>query len=266
MLENIGRNALICAAILSTAGPAWAQQTIQTPSGQALRVQQVPAKGVPQRGGGGVFDPRTGGITVVGQSVVTADAQRAQVTLNIGTRNNQPLLDAATLQPVAEALIAAHADPKSVILPIYLVGPGKTNFASVSASVSHPTAAMLIEGMQTLSKAFEAIPNLVVQQASVYVLIDNCVTIKSQARRAALEQAKAQALDIASQSGVHVGKILAVQSFGDGGGNGPGGLYNPNSCGSWYQIGYGNYPQFTSMADYLKVRLNSSVTVTYAIK
>ncbi|GAC1654073.1 MAG: hypothetical protein NVS9B12_04450 [Vulcanimicrobiaceae bacterium] len=212
----------------------------------------------------GTFDPRAGGITVAGQGVAVADADSAHITLQLLTRNNQAELDPATLKAVGDALIRAGADPKSVVLPVYLVGPARSNSAAVAATVQHPTVEMLIAGMQSLSKAFEAMPNVLVQRAEVNVGRDDCSSLRSSSRRAAFLQARAQALDIARQSGVQLGKILAVQSFTDNAGF-PAGT-NPNACGSYYQLGPGNYPQFTSPADFLKVRVNSNLTVTYAIK
>ncbi|MFN2529507.1 MAG: SIMPL domain-containing protein [Candidatus Baltobacteraceae bacterium] len=209
-------------------------------------------------------DPRGGGITVNGSGQADGAADLAHVTLNISSRNNALTLNKRTLQPVVDALLRAHVEPSSIVEPIYLQGAASTNYATVGGTVNHPTVAMLQDGMQTLTSAFAAMPDVLVNQAAVGVTMTECAALRTKARRAALVQARRQALEIASASNVQLGKILSVQAYGEGGG--PMDLQFPNSCTSYYQIGPGNMPQFMSLADYLKVRVNSNVNVTYAIR
>ena len=211
----------------------------------------------------GQADPHSGGISVNGIGQLSAAADVARVTLNLAARNNQLTLNKTTLQPVVDALVRAHVDPASIVEPIYLQGAASSNYATVGGTVNQPTVPMLQDALQTLTSAFAAMPDILVNQASVMVSISDCTALRSNARRAALQQAHAQALEIANASGVHLGKILAVQAYGDSGG---GAGQSINSCSSYYQIGPGNMPSFQSLADYLQVRVGSNVNVTYAIR
>lgn len=212
-------------------------------------------------------DPRAGGITVNGAGQAQAPADIARVTLNLSSRNNALTLNKTSLQLVVDALIRAHVEPESIVEPIYLEGRASTNYATVCGTVNHPTVQIIQDGMQTLTSAFAAMPDILVNQAGVSVTLNDCTLMRTKARRAALEQAHTQAQEIASASGVHLGKILTVQAYGDNGGGG--GMYpqvSPNSCTSFYQIGPGNMPPFMTLADYLQVRIHSNVNVTYAIR
>lgn len=204
-----------------------------------------------------------GGITVSGTGQATGAAQQARITLQIVSRNNQMTLNAQTLQPIVDALVRAGADPKSVVEPPYLTGPAKSAFATLTATVQNPTADQLQRGVLMLSQTFAGMPDIAVQGAAVNLTIDDCTALRSNARRAALAQAHVQATDIAQQGHVSLGGIIAVQSYGDGGGGNPN---VPASCGSFYQLGPATNAQFTSPDDYLRVRVFMNMTVTYAIR
>ena len=222
---------------------------------------RIPPQGAPPARS----DQRPGGITVSGIGQAQAAADTARVTLNLSARNNTLTLNKTTLQPVVDALVRAGVDPNSIVEPFYLEASASTNYATISGSVDHPTVQMLQDGIQTLTSAFTALPNILVNQASVTVTVNECTVLRTKARRAALEQAHAQALEIANASTVHLGKIIAVQAFGDNGGQGIYSQTPANSCSSYYQLGPGNMP-FMLPADYLRVRIFSNVNVTYAIR
>ncbi|MDQ6929764.1 MAG: SIMPL domain-containing protein [Candidatus Eremiobacteraeota bacterium] len=250
MLKYFGLASFLLTSLALTAPVALAQSPISAP------IRQMPP------GPRGPADNH-GGITVSGAGQATGAAEQARVTLQIISRNNQMTLDAQTLQPVVDALIRAGADPKSVIEPPYLSGPAKSAYATLTATVKNPTADQLQRGVLTLSQTFAGMPDIAVQQAGVNLTIDDCTALRSSARRAALAQAHAQALDIAKQSNVSLGNVIAVQSYGDGGAGNPN---SPSSCGSYYQLGPGTNAQFNSPDDYLRVRIFTNMTVTYAIR
>ncbi len=246
-------NILVAAVILAQLQPP----PIPQPMGQRV---PAPLSGHPA-------EPRSGGITVNGIGQAQAPADLARVTLSLSSRNNALTLNKASLQPVVDALIRAHVEPESIVEPIYLEGRASTNYATVGGTVNHPTVQMLQDGMQILTSAFAAMSDILVNQAGVSVTANDCTAIRARARRAALEQAHTQAQEIASASNVRLGRILTVQAYGDNAGGG--GMYplaSPNSCSSFYQIGPGNMPPFMTLADYLQVRIYSSVNVTYAIR
>ncbi len=145
------------------------------------------------------------GITVTGSAYAAAQASQAQITLRISARNNAPTLTEQTLQPIADALVRAGADRSSVQLPPYLVGQARTNNAAITASVQHPTTAMLQQGMLTIANAFAANPDLILNGAEIRLLAGDCSALQRAAEANAIADARANAAFIAKQIEAKVG-------------------------------------------------------------
>ena len=202
----------------------------------------------------------TDGITVSGNATVQAQAAHAIVTLHVMSRNNAMAITAASLQPVADALVRAGVERSSITMPLYLQGNARTNNAEVSGTVERPTQAMLQNGIAQLAGAFASMPDLILNAADIRLTADGCEQLEQKAEAAALHQARANADYIAKQLNVRVGAVQAVQASG----------FAPDlsqSCVTQYGIGpFGAPYPMQSAQDYLTVRVFSSVSVRYAIR
>jgi uncharacterized protein YggE len=200
------------------------------------------------------------GITVTGSGSSRIPATSARLTLNISSADRSLSLDAQSLQPVVDALIKAGADPSSVQLPPNLSAPGKSNVAWITATVAHPTAAMMQSGILTVGTSIANAKNLMLNGAMVAVLAQHCADALDSVRSQAIERARAKAESIAKDLGVHVGSVLNVQSLEQTSPDG--------SCGWQYNVNgfIGNSDAPQAPQDYVTVPVYASVTITYAIK
>ena len=105
-------------------------------------------------------------------------------------------------------------------------------------------------------------PNVVVQQLFVTMTVNDCRSITTQARRLALAQMRSQAADVALQSGVRLGRPVAIAVGPNTMGVAPN--KSPNGCTSTYIMGGGN-PPFSNIPQMFQVRVFATITATYAI-
>ena len=183
-------------------------------------------------------------------------ATSARITLNLARADRSLSLDAQDLQPVVDALVKAGADPSSMQLPPNFGAPGKSNVASITATVAHPSAAMMQSGIVTVGTSVAATKNLVLNNAMVWVIAQQCADALDSVRGQALERARAKAESIAKDLGVHVGSVLNVQSVEQ--------TWPDGSCQSQYMVNgfMGNPDAPQSPQDYVTVPVQSNVTIT----
>ena len=203
------------------------------------------------------------GISVHGNGVAAFAADVAQVTLGLSSRNKKPTITLHSLRPIVDALIRAHADPKSIGMPIFLYNPGTTAYANVSATFEHPTLPTMVDAVKSISQTVAGMPDILVGWASVIVTSNKCDDLRYKALRHALETAHTQAVEIARAGGFSVGKMLWVRAT-SGDTSAMSGA-TVASCSSRYQLSPGNYPAFGKLSDYLRVQVFANVDVTYAI-
>lgn len=204
-------------------------------------------------------DNRMDGITVAGSGYASAQADEAAVSLHLSSRGNALTLNRQTLQPVADALIKAGADASSVQFPAYLVGEAKTNNATITAIVHHPTQQVLQQGMVTLANAFASMPDVLLNSAEIRLTASNCSTLQRRAEASAIASARSNAAFVAQQIGGRVGEVLAVNALGMPVGN-------DNACSLGYSIGPWGSSFQQSPSEMLTVKIYSSVTMRFAIK
>ncbi len=201
----------------------------------------------------------THGITVSASASSRIPATSARITLNLASADRTLSLDAQSLQPVVDALVKAGADPSSVQLPPNFGAPGKSNSAWITATVAHPTAAMMHNGIVTVGASVASAKNLILNGAMVAVLAQHCADALDGIRGQAIQRARAKAESIAKDLDVHVGSELNMQSLEQPSPDG--------SCGWQYNVnGFGNPDMPQSPQDYVTVPVQSTVTITYAIK
>lgn len=199
------------------------------------------------------------GISVRGNGSATAPASTATLSLYVSSRNNAIVLNESTLSPIVDALVRAGVQRSDIVLPIYLTGNARTNNVTVTATVHHPSIAMLQNGIAGLGSSLTNSPDLIVNNAQVRLTLDDCTPTMQQAQIAALRQAHANAASIARQMGLHLGAVLAVDAQNMQ-------MDAEGRCLSEYTLGPYQGNQFTSPSDYLTVRITTSVSVRYAIR
>ena len=187
-------------------------------------------------------------------------ATSARITLNLASTDRSLTLDAQTVQPVVDALVKAGADPASVHLPLNFGAPGRSNVASITATVAHPTSEMMQSGIVTVGAAVASMKDVVLNGAMVFMTAARCQDALDGIRNQAIERARAKADSIAKDLGVHVGGVLNVVSNEQ---NSPDG-----SCSTQYAVnGFNNNPADPqSPQDFVTVPVFTNVTITYAIK
>ena len=225
----------------------------------ALAVAQVP---MPPMGAAPMRGPTpvepSGGITVNASGLASAPATEAALTLRISTRNNAIVLTAQMLQPIVDALTKAGADSASIQLPPYLVGQARTNMATISATVHHPTQTELQNGMLILANAFASMPTLLLNAVDVRLTADNCLALQRKAETLAIAQARSRAAFLAQQVGGKLGPAMSIDEHDGGAFGGQG------TCTSAYSVGpYGPPP--VGFADMLTVKTFSNITMRFAI-
>lgn len=198
------------------------------------------------------------GITVSGAGYATAQASDAALTLRISSRNGALTLDPQSLSPVVDALVRAGVDRSSIQLPPYMVGNAKTNNATITASVHHPTLAMLQQGMLIMATTFASSPDMLLNSAEVRLSVDNCTALQQAATAKAIANARETAQFIAAQIHARAGDVLAVDNRGVP-------MGSPGACTTVYAIGpYG--PPAPQTADMMTVRIYANVGMRFAIK
>ncbi len=199
------------------------------------------------------------GITVRGSGTADVQATTATLSLFVGSHNNNANVNASSLAPIVDALVRAGVPRNNITLPIYMSPATHATGATITATVQHPTVAMIQNGIASLASTSPLAPDLWVNNAQVRLTADDCSEATQQAQAAALRQARANAQSIARQIGKRIGAVLAVDTQ-----NAP---YNPEGqCSSGYSIGPYQNMQFTSPQDYLRVRVYASVTMRFAIR
>ncbi|HEY8314947.1 MAG TPA: SIMPL domain-containing protein [Candidatus Baltobacteraceae bacterium] len=203
-----------------------------------------------------------GGITVTATGSAQGPATDATFTLHVSQRGGALQLNAHTLAPIIDAMVAAGVDRNSIALPPYMTPGGtNTNFATIVGKVNTPTVAMLRDGFTRVGAAVATIPNVIVNDGGVQLGRADCSEIQSHAQTDALLEARKQAAGIAAALGVRVGKPLSVVTNAQ-----PRPYPGGDACASFYSFGASGGPNFTNLADYLQVRVYSNVTITYAIR
>jgi len=198
------------------------------------------------------------GITVRGYGNAETQADTATVTLQLYARNGGSI-DEATVAAVVDALVRAGVARSGITTPPFLSGAAQTANASVIATVSNPTTAMIQNGVAALAASFPSGSKVTLGGAQVRLSAANCAAVRVQAQTAAIRQARASADSIAHTLGVGVGKVLAVDYSGNG-------FESGGNCVFNYSLGpYGN-PPFSDPQEYLRVRVSSTVTIRYAIR
>ena len=198
------------------------------------------------------------GITVNGSASTHVPATKAQLTLMFVTRNGKLALNAQTLQPVIDALVASGIPREGIQIPINLTAPGNTNNASVTGTVDHPNAEMLKAGVLRVGTAIASMPDVILNSATVRVSADACAAVQDTTRGHAIENAHAKAAAIAKQLGVKLGGVLAVNAYDP--------QLTDGACSWQYYIGAFSPNGPMSADDYVTVPVTSNVTITYGIK
>lgn len=197
------------------------------------------------------------GISVAANGFTTAQATRA--TLNLQIQSRTPSITRSTLAPILDALVESGVSRSSLVLPPIL-DRAPTNFASIRGTVEDPSAAKIESGIATVSRAFASTPDLFVNGGFVELSRAGCGADVERARANAIQAARKRAEKIASQAGIHVGKLLAISVVGEIA------LDSDGSCsGAGFSLSPGSPPQ-PSLANYLAMRIDSNVAMRFAIR
>lgn len=172
------------------------------------------AQAVPDRGPMSTVPPQSAnhGITVSGSATTRVPATSARITLNLASTDRSMTLDAQAVQPIVDAMVKAGVDPASVRLPLNFGAPGKSNVASITATVAHPTSEMMQSGIVSVGAAVASMKNVILNGAMVFVTAARCQDALDTIRNQAIERARAKADSIAKDLGVHVGGVLNIVS------------------------------------------------------
>jgi len=197
------------------------------------------------------------GISVAANGFTTAQATRA--TLNLQIQSRTPSITRSTLTPILDALVESGVSRSSLVLPPIL-DRAPTNFASIRGTVEDPSVAKIESGIATVSHAFAANPDLFVNGGFVELSRAGCEPDVERARANAIRAGRKRAEKIASQAGIHVGKLLAITVVGEIA------LDSDGSCsGAGFSLSPGSPPQ-PSLANYLAMRIDSNVAMRFAIR
>ena len=151
-----------------------------------------------------------------GETTVGSEASGAEVVPAVGPMG-PPSLTAEDLRPLIQAMVEAgvkEEDVRSVTGPAAsgIYGPGGPGAAFVEAEVARPTQEGVGEIVDAVTKA--ATDNgLLVQQLGVGYDIADCAPLEREARQAAVEDARAQAEQLAELVEVTLGDLVQVSSF-----------------------------------------------------
>ncbi len=200
------------------------------------------------------------GISVNAAATKKIPATSARIVLNFATADRALTLNKQTLQPIADAFVKSGVEPANIQWPINFNAPGGSNVASISATVTSPTAAMMQTGIVTVGTAVAAMKDVILTGATIFVTAANCQPVLSDVRRDAIAQAHEQAESIAKDLGVHIGTAVSARANDRVGLDG--------ECTAVYGINGmpGNNASAQGPDDYLMVPVSSYVSITYAIK
>jgi hypothetical protein len=200
-------------------------------------------------------------IMVTGSAVSRVPASLARVTLGLNSNDRQPIYSAQTIQPVIDALIKAGADPASVRVPLSLTTSGNWSAASISATFSQPTAAIVQTGIKSAETVVASMRDTTLSGVWLTLTASNCGAVEDTARTQALSQARDRAQSIASGLNVHLGAVLTVHSLDP--------IPTDGACSVQYTVGQysgGNFDGPLGPDDFASVPVHSNLMVTYAIK
>jgi len=242
--------AVLAAALLLTGtlfGGAW----LQTPA--ALAQDAAPSS------------PRT--ITVVGEGVVNIEPNVART--NIGVEVLRPTVEEAAAEnsQIVDGLLATLTelgipgeDIQTSGFNVYAERYGADGPASedeVQYRVSN-TVTVIIRDLDKVGEVLDASIKAGANNIfGVEFLLDDATTVRSEARKVAVENARATAEELAALNGVQVGKVLAISEVVGG----AGGFYN-NSISN-FQIGMGGAERTPIQPGQL--RLTMQLQITYEL-
>lgn len=244
--------ALLAAALLLTGtlvGGAW----LPTPAALAQDAPVAPA------------GPRT--ITVVGEGVVNIEPNVART--NIGVEVVRPTVEEAAAEnsQIVDGLLATLAELGipgediqtsgfNVYAERYGAG-GPPSEDEVQYRVSNSVTVII----RDLDKVGEVLDASIKAGANnifgVEFLLDDATEVRSQARKVAVENARATAAELAALNGAQVGEVLSISEVVGG----AGGFYN-NSISN-YQIGMGGAERTPIQPGQL--RLTMQLQITYEL-
>lgn len=242
--------AVLAAALLLTGtlyGGAW----LQTPA--ALAQDAAPSS------------PRT--ITVVGEGVVNIEPNVART--NIGVEVLRPTVEEAAAEnsQIVDGLLATLTelgipgeDIQTSGFNVYAERYGAGGPASedeVQYRVSN-TVTVIIRDLDKVGEVLDASIKAGANNIfGVEFLLDDATTVRSEARKVAVENARSTAEELAALNGVQVGKVLAISEVVGG----AGGFYN-NSISN-FQIGMGGAERTPIQPGQL--RLTMQLQITYEL-
>ncbi len=198
------------------------------------------------------------GITVTGSATTRVPGTSADLTLSFIGRGGKLVLNAQTLQPVIDALVADGIPRDAIQLPLNLSAPGNSSNASIAAHVEAPTAAMLQNGVLKVGTAIAGLPDVILGSAMVRVSAAHCGAAQDATRARAIALARAKAATIAKQLGVRLGRVLNVAAFDT--------QLAGDSCSWQYYVGAFSPSGPMTSEDYVKVPVTENVTITFAIR
>jgi uncharacterized protein YggE len=201
------------------------------------------------------------GITVSASGSAAATADSVQLVLRVAPRNGLASMSSDDVKALSDTFVRVGVDPATMIDPFPASGPWTA--ASLSGTLIHASPQRLQSALDQISAVAKPLPSLVVQQLFATLTVDDCRAIYSGARHTAISQARAQALDVAGQSGVRLGRPVSITITPSNIGAPPN--RTPNSCTSTYIVGGGN-PPFSNLPQMFQIRVYSTVTITYAIQ
>ena len=206
-------------------------------------------------------------ITVVGEGVVNIEPNVART--NIGVEVLRPTVEEAAAEnaTIVDALLAtlselgiADADIQTSGYNVYAErygAGGPVGEEEVQYRVSN-TVTVIIRDLDQVGEVLDA--SIKAGANNIYgveFLLDDATAVRSDARKLAVENAKATAEELAALNGVQVGKILAISEVVGG----AGGFYN-NSISN-LQIGVGGADRTPIQPGQL--RLTMQLQLTYEL-
>ncbi len=245
--------AVLAAALLLT-GTFFGGAALYTPVALAQDAAPATATG-----------PRT--ITVVGEGVVNIEPNVART--NIGVEVVRPTVEEAAVEnsQIVDGLLATltelgipgediQTSGFNVYAERYGAG-GPTSEDEVQYRVSN-TVTVIIRDLDKVGEVLDASIKAGANNIfGVEFLLDDATTVRSEARKVAVENARATAEELAALNGVQVGKIISISEVVGG----AGGFYN-NSISN-FQIGMGGAERTPIQPGQL--RLTMQLQITYEL-
>ena len=243
--------AAVLAATLLLTGTLFGGAWLQTPAVQAQ--DAAPSS------------PRT--ITVVGEGVVNIEPNVART--NIGVEVLRPTVEEAAAEnsQIVDGLLATLTelgvpgeDIQTSGFNVYAerYGPGApASEEEVQYRVSN-TVTVIIRDLDKVGEVLDASIKAGANNIfGVEFLLDDATAVRSEARKVAVENARATAEELAALNGVQVGKVLSISEVVGG----AGGFYN-NSISN-FQIGLGGAERTPIQPGQL--RLTMQLQITYEL-